>query len=136
MAADPTQTRPGGSDHRRTLPPKKSFKGTVVIVTPSIKIQELADAWVEASSTPQAPSPRLTCFVSQEITSSLMREKPIVMPVLRNDGQKSVARKIHNSAPSMPGGTIVGVEVGERWMRARVERFEFAVLHLFAIAGR
>jgi hypothetical protein len=52
------------------------------------------------------------------------------MPVLFGDEQKSVARKIHTSAPSMPAGTIVWVEVDGRWMRARVEQIEFAVLHL------
>ena len=61
-----------------------------------------------------------------------MREKPIVMPVLFGDEQTSVARKIYTPAPSMPAGTVLWVEVDGRWMRARVERIEFAVLHLVA----
>lgn len=59
-----------------------------------------------------------------------VREKPIVMPVLIGDEQKSVARKIRMPVPSMPAGTIVWVDVNARWLRARVERIQFAVLHL------
>ena len=53
-----------------------------------------------------------------------MREKPIVMPVLFGDEQKSVARKIPTAAPSMPAGTIVWVEIDNRWLKARVNRIE------------
>ena len=65
---------------------------------------------------------------------SVMREKPIVMPVTLAGESRSTARKIHCRAPSMPPGTIVWVEVDGRWMRARVERIEFAVLHLTTAA--
>jgi hypothetical protein len=63
-----------------------------------------------------------------------MREKPIVMPVTLAGESRSTARKIRCRAPSMPAGTIVWVEVNRRWMRARVERIEFAVLHLTTAA--
>ena len=59
-----------------------------------------------------------------------MREKPIVMPVLIGDEQKSVARKFHTAAPSMPAGTIVWIEIDGQWVRARVQRIENATLHL------
>ena len=63
-----------------------------------------------------------------------MREKPIVMPVTLAGESRSTARKIHCPSPSMPTGTIVSVEVNGHWTRARVERIEFAVLHLTAAA--
>jgi hypothetical protein len=34
----------------------------------------------------------------------------------------------------MPAGTIVWVEVDEQWIKARVIRIEFAVLHLTTAA--
>ena len=58
------------------------------------------------------------------------------MPVMLGGESRSTARTIHCRTPSMPPGTLVWVEVDGRWMRARVERIEFAVLHLVAIAGR
>ena len=52
------------------------------------------------------------------------------MPVLIGDEQKSVARKFHTAAPSMPAGTIVWIEIDGQWVRARVQRIEYATLHL------
>ena len=62
-------------------------------------------------------------------------EKPIVMPVMLGGESRSTARKIHCRTPSMPTGAIVGVEVNGRWIRACVERIEFAVLRLAKFAA-
>ena len=56
------------------------------------------------------------------------------MPVTLAGETRSTARKIHCRAPSMPAGTLVWVEMDGRWMRARVVRIEFAVLHLATAA--
>lgn len=72
----------------------------------------------------------MTWSVRDGPQTALVREKPVVMPVLLGDEPKSVACKVYTSGPSMPAGTIVWVEIGERWLKARVLRIEFAALHL------
>ena len=42
---------------------------------------------------------------------------------------KPIARKVRTSAPSMPAGSIVWVEIKGQWLKARVDGIEFAVLH-------
>jgi len=83
---------------------------------------------VKRHGTPSHTS--LTSSVVRLAQPSLVREKPIVMPVMLAGESRSTARKIHCREPSLPPGTLVWVEIDSRWMRARVERIEFACLHL------
>jgi len=48
-----------------------------------------------------------------------VREKPIVTPVLIGTQTKPIARKIRTSAPSMPAGSIVWVDVDGRALPVR-----------------
>jgi hypothetical protein len=63
-----------------------------------------------------------------------MDDRATVMPVKFAGDQMSLPRKIRPTGPSMPAGSIVHVEVDERWVKTRVLRIEFAVLHVEAAA--
>jgi hypothetical protein len=59
-----------------------------------------------------------------------MPERPIVMPTRLDNESRNTCRKLRPSGPSLPRGSLVLVEVSGRWIKARVEKVEFATVYL------